>query len=50
VAMPVGFAKVPYGPSWEGVGVIPEPEHMVPAEKAYDHAVELIQKKTKQKG
>lgn len=23
VAMPVGFAKVPYGPSWEGVGVTP---------------------------
>ncbi len=23
VAMPVGFAKVPYGPSWEGVGVSP---------------------------
>lgn len=23
VAMPVGFAKVPYGPSWEGIGVTP---------------------------
>ena len=23
IAMPVGFAKVPYGPSWEGVGVSP---------------------------
>jgi Peptidase family S41/N-terminal domain of Peptidase_S41 in eukaryotic IRBP len=23
IAMPVGFAKVPYGPSWEGIGVTP---------------------------